>query len=243
MDNTTYMQLALDKAREALRNREVPVGCCIVYDGSVIADGCNAVNVTKNATQHAEMIAIEQVYKWCRQKKKVVTDVMKKSVLFVTTEPCVMCAAALRLVGLTAVVYGCPNQRFGGCGSTLDVHLKEFPKRKDEANDGSAADFPDCDNGKTSETYMKKIKVDGVDDVVTRATMKNSSYSEERRSDLLSYKYGGCDVDFGDVLECSGGVLSDVSIGLLKQFYAGENPNAPQPKDKSGRQIKIKTDE
>uniref|UniRef100_A0A8C9G280 CMP/dCMP-type deaminase domain-containing protein n=1 Tax=Pavo cristatus TaxID=9049 RepID=A0A8C9G280_PAVCR len=86
------------QAQEALEAGEVPVGCLLVYDGAAIGKGRNEVNETKNATRHAEMVAIDQVLEWCQQHKKDHEEVFSHSVLYVTVEPCIMCAAALRLM-------------------------------------------------------------------------------------------------------------------------------------------------
>ncbi|KAM9261113.1 tRNA-specific adenosine deaminase 2 isoform 1-T1 [Cariama cristata] len=93
-----WMDQALDMAKEALENGEVPVGCLLVYNGEVIGRGRNEVNETKNATRHAEMVAIDQVLDWCKQHNRDYTDVFAHSVLYVTVEPCIMCAAAVRLM-------------------------------------------------------------------------------------------------------------------------------------------------
>ncbi|KFV80577.1 tRNA-specific adenosine deaminase 2, partial [Struthio camelus australis] len=69
------------------------------------------------ATRHAEMVAIDQVLEWCKQHNKAHEEVFPKTVLYVTVEPCIMCAAALRLM----IIYGCQNERFGGCGSVLNI--------------------------------------------------------------------------------------------------------------------------
>ncbi|NXP76573.1 ADAT2 deaminase, partial [Ramphastos sulfuratus] len=69
------------------------------------------------ATRHAEMVVIDRVLDWCKQRNKDYTEVFADSVLYVTVEPCIMCAAALRLM----IVYGCQNERFGGCGSILSI--------------------------------------------------------------------------------------------------------------------------
>ncbi|XP_020668769.3 tRNA-specific adenosine deaminase 2 isoform X2 [Pogona vitticeps] len=116
-----WMDRAVSMAKEALDNGEVPVGCLIVYNNSVIGKGKNEVNETKNATRHAEMVAIDQALDWCRQQKKEPEEVFLHTVLYVTVEPCIMCAAALRMMKIPLVVYGCQNERFGGCGSVLNI--------------------------------------------------------------------------------------------------------------------------
>uniref|UniRef100_A0A8C3RQE2 CMP/dCMP-type deaminase domain-containing protein n=1 Tax=Chelydra serpentina TaxID=8475 RepID=A0A8C3RQE2_CHESE len=96
--------LCVLQAREALENGEVPVGCLMVYNNEILGKGRNEVNETKNATRHAEMVAIDQVLDWCHQHGKDPAEVFAQTVLYVTVEPCIMCAA-----------------RFGGCGSVLNI--------------------------------------------------------------------------------------------------------------------------
>ena len=122
-----WMEHAFKMARLALQYKEVPVGCVVVYQGEILARGCNEVNASRNATRHAEMIAIDQLFAHCERDRKLqFKEVCEESTLYVTVEPCVMCAFALRTIGLCNVVFGCANERFGGCGSVLDVHTKEF---------------------------------------------------------------------------------------------------------------------
>ena len=121
-----WMEKTFQLAEEALKNGEVPVGCILVYDDRKIASGRNEVNETKNATRHAEIVAIDEVINWCETEGRNSVDVFKNSTLFVTVEPCIMCAGALRQVGVLKVVYGCANERFGGCGSILSVDNGEL---------------------------------------------------------------------------------------------------------------------
>ncbi|XP_067901664.1 tRNA-specific adenosine deaminase 2 isoform X3 [Heterodontus francisci] len=93
----------------------------MVYQNEILGQGRNEVNETKNATSHAEMVAIGQVLEWCHQKGRDLEEVFGHTVLYVTVEPCIMCAAALRLLNIPLVVYGCQNERFGGCGSVLNI--------------------------------------------------------------------------------------------------------------------------
>uniref|UniRef100_UPI003AAFE425 tRNA-specific adenosine deaminase 2 n=1 Tax=Centroberyx gerrardi TaxID=166262 RepID=UPI003AAFE425 len=123
-----WMASAFDMAKEALQNGEVPVGCLMVYNNQVVGKGRNEVNETKNATRHAEMVALDQVLDWCRHGNVDARSVCERTVLYVTVEPCVMCAAALRLLSIPVVVYGCRNERFGGCGSVLDISSAQLPQ-------------------------------------------------------------------------------------------------------------------
>ncbi|KAM9798293.1 tRNA-specific adenosine deaminase 2 [Neosynchiropus ocellatus] len=120
-DVKKWMSHALHAAREALQSGEVPVGCLMVYQDQVVGSGRNQVNASKNATRHAEMVALDQLLDWCRLGARGVRQVCEGAVLYVTVEPCVMCAAALRLLRVPVVVFGCRNERFGGCGSVLDI--------------------------------------------------------------------------------------------------------------------------
>ncbi|NWW55213.1 ADAT2 deaminase, partial [Pedionomus torquatus] len=68
------------------------------------------------ATRHAEMVAIDRVLEWCKQHNRDYTEVFPQSVLYVTVEPCIMCAAAVRLMSILSGLF-----RFGGCGSVLSI--------------------------------------------------------------------------------------------------------------------------
>ncbi|KAI8904586.1 hypothetical protein PhCBS80983_g04133 [Powellomyces hirtus] len=121
----TFMRAALDQAQEAFDVGEVPVGCVFVLGGQVIGRGRNRTNETLNGTRHAEFVAIDQILKSHPPR------VFREVDLYVTVEPCVMCASALRHVGIRKVYFGCGNDKFGGCGSVFDVH-------QDEVNQGTA---------------------------------------------------------------------------------------------------------
>ncbi|EFJ20055.1 hypothetical protein SELMODRAFT_109716, partial [Selaginella moellendorffii] len=111
------------QARQALNRLEVPVGCVIVENGRVIASGSNRTNETRNATRHAEMEAIDMLLpRWECSSHEDFSKRFAGCELYVTCEPCIMCAAALSLLGIGKVFYGCKNDRFGGCGSILSLH-------------------------------------------------------------------------------------------------------------------------
>jgi len=122
------MELALAEAEKALRLQEVPVGCVIVRssDLRLISRGHNNTVATGNATRHAELEAIDAVLRQLSGDESADTFFESCS-LFVTCEPCVMCASALRQVGLRKVYYGCGNDKFGGCGSALSIHTDKAP--------------------------------------------------------------------------------------------------------------------
>lgn len=121
MDTLTWMDIALQKAEESLRAGEVPVGCLFIYDNEIIATGNNTVNETCNATRHAEINCIDQVLKFCAEKHLDCETVFRNLDVIVTVEPCIMCMSALFQLHVRSIVYGCANDRFGGCVSVLEV--------------------------------------------------------------------------------------------------------------------------
>lgn len=148
------MTISLNLAKEALELGEVPVGCIFVDNyGNILASGHNTVNETKNATRHAEINCIDTIVKAGFSNK------LSNVTVVVNVEPCIMCAAMLLKIGCTNIIYGCANDRFGGCGTVLAV------------------------------PGLEKCKVQG-------------------------------------------GLYSNQAMDLLKQFYKGQNPNAPESKVK-----------
>lgn len=122
MNHTKWMLEALEVAKSALKLKEVPVGCILLdEDDTIIGRGHNMTNLTKNPTRHAEFESIDQALQWCKDENKDWKDVLSKTKLYVTCEPCIMCASALKLLNIKYWVYGCSNERFGGCGSVLDI--------------------------------------------------------------------------------------------------------------------------
>ncbi|XP_065875307.1 tRNA-specific adenosine deaminase TAD2 isoform X2 [Euphorbia lathyris] len=138
-ETLAYMELALEQAKQALDCLEVPIGCVIVEDGKVIASGRNRTTETRNATRHAEMEAIDVLLEQWQKEGLSVSDVAEKfskCTLYVTCEPCIMCAASLSILGMKDVFYGCANDKFGGCGSILSLHLSHFQPHEREVAEG-----------------------------------------------------------------------------------------------------------
>lgn len=116
MDAEAYMKIALELAEQAYEAGEVPVGCIFVLNGEIIAKGRNRTNETLNATSHAELVALKGMDS---------LENTKEMDLYVTVEPCLMCAAALRQVGIRCVYFGCKNDKFGGCGTVFNLHTDQ----------------------------------------------------------------------------------------------------------------------
>lgn len=166
MDISAWMDVALQKAEESLRAGEVPVGCLFIYNNEIIATGNNTVNETCNATRHAEMNCVDQVLKFCKEKHLQYETVFRNLDVVVTVEPCIMCMSALLQLQVHSIIYGCANDRFGGCVSVL-----ELPK-----------------------FYEPKVVIQG-------------------------------------------NVKKEQAMKLLKDFYKGVNPNAPESKVKRKKEI------
>ena len=165
-----FSNIASDKplvlAELTLRKNEVPVGCVLVYDNRLSFEGGNTVNENKSAIKHAELVAFDKAAVTARTMKISEENFFSKCKLYVTVEPCIMCAGAINILKLKKVFYGCINSRFGGCEGVMQTLRVPF-----ESN------FPYSEN-----------------------LTKTSSERE---------------------------------VELLKNFYACENPNAPEEKRKA----------
>jgi len=111
-----FMMEALRMAEKALALGETPVGCVIVYEGEVVGSGMNDTNKSLNGTRHAEFLAITEFL------SSYPPGMLRLADLYVTVEPCIMCASALRQFGIRSVFFGCGNERFGGTGTVLSIH-------------------------------------------------------------------------------------------------------------------------
>jgi tRNA(adenine34) deaminase len=110
-----FMRLALREAARALEHDDIPVGAVVVRDGEVVATGHNERELRADPTAHAEMIALRQAARALGSWR--VLD----SVLYVTLEPCAMCAGAIVLSRMPRVVIGTSDPKAGAAGSVLDV--------------------------------------------------------------------------------------------------------------------------
>jgi tRNA-specific adenosine deaminase 2 len=221
-EESYYMRQALRVAKSALRRGEVPVGCILVYHPSsesasspvVLSYGANRVNATRDATRHAELVAIDRVlcqgissdqlclpdsllpssrddndeddeFPWNPPQnilnRSSFQQEWNKCDLYVTCEPCIMCAAALREIGISRVFFGCYNDRFGGCGSILNLHRRH-------------------------------------------PTMNSKKEEEEQGNDPYYY-------------QVKSGILQQEAISLLQQFYKQENCHAPADRRKKKKKI------
>jgi tRNA(adenine34) deaminase len=110
-----FMREALRLAKKAYEADEVPVGAVVVREGRIIARAYNQVELLKDATAHAEMIALTQAEEAVGDWRLVDCD------LYVTKEPCPMCAGALVHVRIRRVIFGCADERGGAAGSLINL--------------------------------------------------------------------------------------------------------------------------
>ena len=116
----SFMRLALEQAQIAAALGEIPVGAVVVKDGQVIGRGYNRREADGSATAHAEVLAIEEA---C---KNLGTWRLTDCELYVTLEPCPMCAGAIINARIRRVIYGVKDEKAGCCGSVADFFAMPF---------------------------------------------------------------------------------------------------------------------
>ena len=115
-----FMRLAIEQAKLAAQLGEIPVGAVVVKDDQVIGRGYNRREIDSSATAHAEVLAIEDA---C---KHLGTWRLTDCELYVTLEPCPMCAGAIINARIRRVIYGAKDERAGCCGSVADFFVMPF---------------------------------------------------------------------------------------------------------------------
>lgn len=123
MDHEGYMRQALDLAREAAARGEVPVGCVIVQGDRVVGRGRNRREEKQHTQSHAEMEAIRQANEALGSWR------LDECTLYVTLEPCPMCAGAILNARIPRVYYGARDREMGACGGVLNLFMEDFPQR------------------------------------------------------------------------------------------------------------------
>jgi len=115
MDDQSYMREALALADEAAALGEVPVGALVVSDGAVIGRGCNKPISSSDPTAHAEVVAMRDA------AARIGNYRLTGATLYVTLEPCAMCAGAIMHARIARVVFGAADSKTGACGSVVDL--------------------------------------------------------------------------------------------------------------------------
>ena len=120
MDDLQFMDAALELAKEAAADGEVPVGCVIIRNGQIVGRGRNRRETAKTALGHAEIEAIADACKNLGGWR------LWECTLYVTLEPCPMCAGAIINARIPRVVFGASDEKCGACGSVCDLFSMEF---------------------------------------------------------------------------------------------------------------------
>ena len=123
MNHEYFMAEALRLAREAVADGDVPVGCVIVRDGEIVGRGRNRREANADATAHAEVEAIREACARLRSWR------LQDCTLYVTLEPCPMCAGAIVNARIREVRYGAKEEKSGCCGSVLNLFEERFNHR------------------------------------------------------------------------------------------------------------------
>jgi len=110
-----FMQLAIDLAKEAAKNGEVPVGAIVVKDGVVIGRGSNSPIRLHDPSAHAEILAMRDAAKNIKNYRLI------DCTLYVTLEPCAMCSGAIQHARIAKLIYGASDLKTGACGSVINL--------------------------------------------------------------------------------------------------------------------------
>ncbi len=120
MPEKFFMERALKLAHDAAAEGEVPVGCVIVRNGIIVAEGRNRREETQNALHHAEILAIDNACFAMRNRR------LNGCTMYVTLEPCPMCAGAILNAGIDEVVFGATDTNMGACGGVINIFEEAF---------------------------------------------------------------------------------------------------------------------
>ncbi|HEV7772749.1 MAG TPA: tRNA adenosine(34) deaminase TadA [Conexibacter sp.] len=129
-----FMRLALREAERAMEHDDVPIGAVIVHEGEVLATGRNEREERQDPTAHAEVLALREA------AEKLGTWRVLDSVLYVTLEPCAMCAGAIVLARVPRVVFGAWDPKAGAAGSVLDILAQPQLNHRPEVSGGLLAE-------------------------------------------------------------------------------------------------------
>jgi tRNA(adenine34) deaminase len=129
-----FMRLAMREAERAMEHDDVPIGAVIVHDGEVLATGRNEREERQDPTAHAEVLALREA------SEKLGSWRVLDSVLYVTLEPCAMCAGAIVLARVPRVVFGAWDPKAGAAGSVLDILAQPQLNHRPEVSGGLLAE-------------------------------------------------------------------------------------------------------
>ncbi len=148
-EDEKYMKEAIRLAKKAAKIDEAPIGCIIVYDNKIIARGYNRRNIDKSTLAHAEILAIKKA-------SRVIGDWrLEGCTMYVTLEPCQMCAGAIVQARIPKVVIGAMNPKAGCAGSVINILSMEGFNHKVDVTKGVLAD--EC--SKLMQDFFRNLRL------------------------------------------------------------------------------------
>ena len=191
MDHEDYMRQALDLAREAMEAGEVPVGCVVVWEGRVVGRGRNRREEDRDALAHAELLAIRQANEALGGWR------LHRADLYVTLEPCAMCAGGIVNARIPRVWYGAADSRFGACGSALDVFSAPLNHRP-QVTGGILAE----ESAALMQAFFQRLRE-------KRRKPAAPCCNETKGDDLMEFQYEDSRIFLPDG---KGGVLAEITF-------------------------------
>jgi tRNA(adenine34) deaminase len=166
-DDLTHLRAAIAEAQAAQSAGEVPIGAIIVHQGEIIARGQNRVLRDHDPTAHAEIVALREAGRALENYRLVSRDADRNRptegcTLYVTLEPCAMCAGAILHARITRLVYAAPDPKAGACGSVLSVMNHPQLNHKVEVTSGLLAE--ECSTLLTTFFRARRSKSSGLED-------------------------------------------------------------------------------
>ena len=311
-----YMHIALEEARLALEEDEVPVGCVFVSytaasngmnnnnntnsstdnstrsnnnnnnrssRGVMVAKGRNKTNMYRDATRHAELEAIDSILSNRTNTRTHNTHntqsttsnpnpninnpninnpnnhiyddddglLLKDVILYVTVEPCIMCASALRELGVSSVYFGCGNERFGGNGGVFAINwdMWVITDRTNEVSISSKSSIIKSSISIKSSIIKSSISIKSsttTNDIIhtsnTTHTNTTTNTDINDTSPISISNIPSPNSTYIPPYTSEGGHLRSEAIMLLRRFYMRENVRAPVPKCKKNRVLKTGID-
>lgn len=146
--NKGFMKYALDQAKIAFNNYEVPVGAIIIHDGNIISRTHNMSKKICDPTAHAEILAIQQA------SKILNSDNLSSCQIYVTLEPCLMCATAISLAKISKVYYGLSDKKFGAYENESLIYSKNKSYHRPEVYSG----FCESEIEGLMKDFFKKLR-------------------------------------------------------------------------------------
>lgn len=142
----SWMKFALLEAEKAFSKNEIPVGAIVIYKNKIIAKAHNQVEILKDVTAHAEILAITSA------ENNLENKYLKDCTMYVTLEPCPMCATAIVMAKIPTLVFGAMDKNYGACGTVFD--LTENKKLNHKAHTISGVLDKEC--GELLKEFFKK---------------------------------------------------------------------------------------